>query len=196
MKFKLFIFSFTVLLLFFPSCNVVKELGSAYNMTQCKYDYNSISRLSVSGMDLSRGISLAHIPQLTAILSGQSSSIPLSFMLNLNVSNPNQTAALLHGMQYILSIDDVQFTTGSIDQALNIPGGGAQLLPMAIGLDLATLLKGESKNAAMNIAKNFLGIGNQSSNVTLQIKPTFMVGGFPITSPAYIPVSFTFGGIK
>ncbi|MDL2265559.1 hypothetical protein LJC57_06975 [Parabacteroides sp. OttesenSCG-928-G07] len=196
MKSNVFVFSLAIVLLLIPSCNVVKELGGAYNITQCKYDYNSISQLSVSGMDLSKGVSLAHIPQLTAILSGQTSSIPLNLTLNLNVSNPNQSAALLHGMQYILNIDDIQFTTGSIDQALNIPAGGAQLLPMAIGFDLASLLKGESKNAVLNIAKNFLGVGNQSSNVTLQIKPTFMIGGFPVTSPAYIPVSFTFGGMK
>jgi len=185
-----------ILLLSFSGCDVAKQVGGAYNITQCKYDFQSISNLTLSGMDLSKGVSLAYIPQITSILSGSASSIPLNLTLNLDVKNPNQSAALLNGLQYILSIDNVQFTTGTLNQSLNIPAGGNQLLPLQIGVDLATLLKGESKNAVQNIAKNFLGMSNQKSNVTLQLKPTFMIGGQPIVSPVYIPVNFSFGGGK
>jgi LEA14-like dessication related protein len=165
-------------------------------MTQCKYAYHSISNLSLSGMDLSNGISLAYIPRITSILTGASSSVPLNFTLNLDVNNPNLSAALLHGLQYMLSIDNVNFTSGTLQQSLDIPAGGSQLLPLVIGLDLNTLLKGESKDAVVNIAKNFIGIGNQPSNVTFRIKPTFMIGNVPVTAPDYIPVSFSFGGGK
>lgn len=175
-------------------CNVSKELAGAYNLTQCKYEYNSISNLSVSGMNLSNGISAANILKLTSILSGQASSIPLDFTLNLDVQNPNQSNALMHGMQYIISVDDIQFTTGSVNQSLNIAAGAKQSLPLTIGVDLASLMKSNSKSAIENIAKNFLGIGNSQSKVTVQLKPTFMIGGTPITSPVYIPVSFNFGG--
>jgi LEA14-like dessication related protein len=174
----------------------MNQLGGAYTMTRCKYEYHSISKLSLAGMDLSKGFSIAYIPQLTAVLSGNASSVPLSFTLNLNVDNPNQSTALLHRLQYVLSIDEVRFTSGSLDQSLNIPSGGNQLLPLTIGVDLATLLKGDSKDAVVNIAKNFIGIGNKPSNVTFHIKPTFMVGNVPVTAPDYIPVKFSFGGEK
>lgn len=118
----------------------------------------------------------------------------MNFTLNLDVKNPNATVAALNGLQYIISIDDVQFTTGQVNQALNIAGGASQTLPLNICVDLATLMSGNSKTAVQNIAKNFIGIGSDKSNVTVQIKPTFMVGGRAITSPMYIPVSFTFGG--
>jgi LEA14-like dessication related protein len=145
-------------------------------------------------MDLSKGVSIAHIPRITSLLTGAVQSVPLNLTLNINVENPNATAAMLQGLQYILSIDNVNFTSGTIDQALNIPGGGNQLMPLVIGLDMAALLKGESKEAVVNIVKNFLGIGNKSSNVTFQIKPTVLVGKIPVTSPVYIPINFTFGG--
>ncbi|MDL2320515.1 LEA type 2 family protein [Alistipes sp. OttesenSCG-928-B03] len=177
------------------SCDVMKQVSSSYNMINCKYDYNSISGLSLAGMNFSQGLSAANVLQATALLSGGAkSSLPLNFTLNLDVSNPNQTAALLNGMQYVLSIDDVEFTTGSVTQRLDIPAGGKSVLPLTIGVDLAKLLSGDSKNAVTNIAKNFLGIGSSKSNVTIQIKPSFNVAGYTVASPVYIPVSFTFGG--
>ena len=176
------------------SCGVGNDLTSAYNITQCEYKYKNIANLNVSGMNLSNGISPTYVPKLLAILGGTASSIPMNFTLNLDVKNPNATVAALNGLQYIISIDDVQFTTGQVNQALNIAGGASQTLPLNIGVDLATLMSGNSKTAVQNIAKNFIGIGSDKSNVTVQIKPTFMVGGRAITSSMYIPVSFTFGG--
>jgi hypothetical protein len=55
-------------------------------------------------------------------------------------------------------------------------------------------MKNNSKNAVVDIAKNFIGIGTKKSNVSVQLKPTFMIGSVPVTSPVYIPVNFSFGG--
>jgi LEA14-like dessication related protein len=101
---------------------------------------------------------------------------------------------MLNGLQYVVSINDIRFTTGSVNQALNIAAGQTQTLPLSIGIDLATLMKNNSKDAVLNIAKNLVGIGSQKSNVSIQLKPTFMIGTVPVTSPIYIPVSFSFGG--
>lgn len=179
------------------SCESLQQgLMSTYNMVNCDYSYKSISGLSVGGINLSNGLSLAAIPKVTSLLSGKASSIPMDFTLNLNVKNPNQSNALLHGLQYIISIDGVQFTTGSINQALNIAAGQTQTLPLTIGVDLASLMKGESKDAVVDITKNFLGIGSKKSQVSLQLKPSFKVGNTMVASPVYIPVSFSFGGNK
>ncbi|NDV94639.1 hypothetical protein D0T84_06845 [Dysgonomonas sp. 521] len=176
-------------------CDTVQQsLSSTYNMINCEYNYKSISGLTVSGMNLSNGLSVTSIPKITSILSGSASSIPLNFTLNLDVKNPNQSAAALNGMQYIISIDDIQFTTGSVNQALNIGAGQSQTLPLTIGVDLVSLMKNNSKDAVLDIAKNFIGVGSKKSNVKVQLKPTFMVGSVPVTSPVYIPVSFSFGG--
>lgn len=178
----------------FSGCGVSNDLTSAYNVIKCEYDYKSISNLTVSGVNLSNGISPTSIPKLLGILGGTASSIPMNFTLNLNVKNPNSTAAIMNGLQYIISIDDIQFTTGYIDQSMNVAAGTTQTLPLNIGVDLATLMTNNSKSAVTNIAKNFIGIGDSESKVKVQIKPTFMIGGTPITSPVYYPVSFTFGG--
>jgi len=179
------------------SCDSVQQgLKSTYNMINCEYKYKSISALSIDGINASNGLSLTAIPKITSILSGNASSIPLDFTLNLDVKNPNESAAMLHGMQYILSIDGIQFTSGSLNQSLNIASGQSQTLPLRIGVDLATLMRSNSKDAIVDIAKNFVGIGSKKSEVSLQLKPTFMIGNTPISSPMYIPVSFSFGGTK
>ena len=194
MKLKLFSIFFTVLFSFSGCDTLTKEALGAYNLSKCNYEYNSISGLTLSGMNLSSGISALNIAKLTAIFSGQTQSIPLNFTLNLNVSNQGQSAAILHGLQYIVSVDNVQFTSGAVNQSLNIPAGGKQILPLTIGVDLATLMKNESKNSVERIAKNFIGIGSEKSNVSVQLKPTFLIGNQQITSPVYIPVNFSFGG--
>lgn len=175
------------------SCDVTKELTGAYTMTNCSYNYQSISNISVSGMNLSNGLSPVTILKVTSILTGATSSIPVLFTLDIQVSNPNQSEALLHGMQYILSIDGIQFTSGSLTQAIQIAPGKTNTMPLAIGLDLASLMKTNSKDAVIDIAKNVVGIGSHKSNVTLQLKPSFRIGGTLIPSPAYIPVSFSIG---
>ena len=194
MKKRIFTLLFVVATL--VSCDVAKEFSGVSNLISCKYSYNSISNMSVSGINLNNGLSLTAVPKITSILTGTATSIPLDFTLNLNVNNPNQSAALMHGLQYVISIDGIQFTTGSLNQSLNIGAGQTQVLPLTIGVDLATLMKNNSKDAVVDIAKNFIGIGTKESNVTIQIKPTFMIGNTPVASPVYIPVSFSFGGKK
>ena len=175
-------------------CDAAKGLSGAYNMINCNYSYRSISGLTVSGINASSGLSVANIAKVTSILSGTASSIPLNFTLNMDVNNPNQSAAMLNGLQYIVSIDNIQFTTGSLNQSLNIAAGQTQTLPINIGIDLATLMQNNSKDAVLGIAKSLLGISSNTSNVTVQLKPTFLIGNTPISSPTYIPVSFSFGG--
>lgn len=176
------------------SCDVMKQVGSSYNMVNCKYDYKSITNLSVAGIDAAQGLSILNIAKVTSILTGNSSSIPLNMTLNLNVTNPNPTEALLNGVQYLLSIDGIEFTSGSISQQFSVPAGQTNVLPLAIGFDLARLMTGDSKDAAVNAVKNFIGIGNTKSAVKLQIKPSFLVNGYTVASPVYIPVEFSFGG--
>lgn len=177
------------------SCDSIQQgLSSTYNMINCEYNYRSISGLTVSGMNLSNGLSVTSIPKITSILSGTATSIPLNFTLNMDVKNPNQSAAAFNGMQYILSIDGIQFTSGSVNQSMNIASGETKTLPITIGVDLATLMKNNSKDAVVDIAKNFIGIGTKESKVSLQIKPTFMIGTTAVASPVYIPINFSFGG--
>ncbi|MCD8263352.1 MAG: hypothetical protein LUD02_03640 [Tannerellaceae bacterium] len=193
---KIFPFVLITFLCVLQGCSVTQHVGQAYTMTQCKYQYDSISQLTLAGINLSKGVSPAAVPKIMALLGGNNSSLPLSLTVNLGVTNPNNNPAALSGLDYILQIDHVEFTRGALNQPLNIAANSTGFLPLAISFDLATLLSGDSKNAVENIVKNFIGVGNEKSNVTLQIKPSLRVGNKTIPAPQYIPVSFSFGGGK
>lgn len=182
------------LLSMLSGCDITKGLQSVYNMKNCNYSYKSITNLTVSNMNLSNGISAIQIPQALAILSGRASSIPLNFTLNIDVNNPNATQAAFQSMQYIIQIDDVEFTNGRLLQPFSVNPGETKQLPIEIGVDVVTLMSNNSQSAILNIVKNFIGIGNDKSNVTVQLKPTFNIGGSQITSPVFIPITFSFGG--
>ncbi len=184
-------------ILLFLSCDVAKQVaGSAYNLTQCQYTYKSISGLNLGGVDLQSATSLSSLNPLTAaslLASLSKSSLPLQFTLNLNVKNPGTQAAALSGLQYILEIDDVQMTEGLLNQQLSVAGGATSTLPMQLSFDLKKVLSGQSADAVKNMAFNFAGLSDTPSKVTIKLRPSMSVGGQVITSPVYIPVSFTYG---
>lgn len=190
--------SFLSLIIAFSGCGtaVGNDLSGAYNMTQCKYAYSSISNISVSGMNITSGASLSplNLVKLTTILAGNPSNIPLNFTVNMNVTNPNESPAMLNKLQYEVNIDDIHFTNGVLEQAVNIAAGSTQTIPLTVGVDVATLMKNNSQTALLNIVKNIAGISGEKSTVSLNLRPTFNIAGQPITSPIAFPVSFSFGG--
>ena len=185
---------FSVMLML-SGCSILQSsLSSAYNLVNCDYKYKSLSNLTISDINVSNGLSALMIPRVLSILSGSATSIPMNFTLNLDVKNPNSGAAAFQAMSYIISIDDTQFTSGNINQAFSVNAGETKALPINIGFDIAELMKSNSRSAVEGIVKNFLGLGNKASEVTVQLKPSFKVGEQTFSSPVYIPVSFSFGG--
>jgi hypothetical protein len=177
------------------SCDVAQQVLGTYQLTQCKYDYNSISGLTISGINLQNINSLStlnplNLATLTSAFSSKNGSLPLDFTLNLNVTNPGVQSALLNGLEYILEIDNHEVTTGSLEQKLQINGGQKVILPIKMSFDLKKALSGESLESIKNLAFNFAGIGSSSSNVTVRLKPNLMIGNQLIPSPSYIPISF------
>lgn len=195
MKKKITLCMLSVILVL-TGCTAMKTIAAIYNLTNCIFKFKSLTNLTVSGMNLSNGISAIDLPKVLSLLNGGTSSIPMNFTVNFDVNNPNQGTAAFEAIDYILSIDDMQFTTGSFNQAFSIGAGETKQLPMTIGLDLAQLLKGDTKNSVTNIIKNFIGIGTTESKVNVQLKPSFKVGEQTFKSPAYIPINFSFGGKK
>ena len=177
------------------SCDVAKQVTGAYQLTQCKYDYKSISGLTLAGVNLQNATSLSslnvlNVAKLTSAFGSSSGTLPMDFTLNLNVKNSGTQTALLNGMKYILEIDEKEMTNGVLNQVLAISGGEQAVLPINMSFDLKKVLSGESLESIKNLAFNFAGIGSATSNVTVKIRPSFNIGGQTVQSPVDIPVSF------
>jgi hypothetical protein len=178
------------------SCDVAQQIAGTYNMTQCKYEYKSISGLTLAGVNLQDVSSLSSLNPLSAAglvgaFVSPEGNLPLNFTLNLDVTNPGLQPALLNGMAYILEIDGIEMTQGNLTQRIQIASGAKSVLPVQMSFDLKKVLSGKSMDSIKNLAFNFAGIGGGASNVTIRLKPSFVVGTQIVNLPNYIPVSFT-----
>ena len=189
---------FSLILCMF-SCGVSQELAKQatglYAISTCKYVFQSITEMVLAGINMQNAKSITSNPlaaaNLLAAFSNPNGSLPLSFTLNLGVTNPSVQTALLNGASYVLNIDGNDLTQGSLERPFQVGAGQTATLPITISFDLKKAMSGKSLDAIKNLAFNFAGIGNASSNVTLKLKPSFMVNGSPISTPDYIPISFS-----
>ena len=184
------------IVVFFFSCDVAKQLAGTYALTQCKYIFQSITGLSLGGINFQNVSSLSSLNAMDAVnlvaaFSTSGGSLPLNFTMNLGVTNPGTQTALLNGAGYILEIDGMEMTQGSVNNQVQIGSGQTMTMPITMGFDLKKVMSGHTLDAIKNLAFNFVGIGSGASNVTVKLKPSFVVGGSTINTPDYIPISFT-----
>ena len=182
------------------SCDVVQQIGGAYNLLQCKYDYNSIDNVQIAGINLGKGksVSVLQIASLTTILTGGTlQNIPFSMVVNLDVANPNEKAsAYLNGMDYQIELNDMELTSGKLDTPVRIEPGGSQVVPLSIGVDLMNLMNRYSKEKVSSEMSRFIGISPGETKITVKLWPKVLIGNTPIKSPAHIPVTFYVGKKK
>jgi LEA14-like dessication related protein len=167
-----------------------------YNMKKCEYTYKSITNLTISGINVSNGISITDGAKIALLLNSSTKSIPLNFLLTLDVKNPNTGEAAFDGMAYKVKIDGMDFTDGSIDEPFSVAPGETKPLSLKIGADIGKLIEKNSKEAVVNMVKNFIGLGNEKTTVHVDLRPKFLAGAQTVTSPVAFPVEFTFGGKK
>lgn len=188
-----------VLIFALTSCDILNQIGGAYQLTQCEYKYNTINNIQLAGINLSDGksISMSNFASLSSILmGGNMQTIPLSMTLNLDVKNPNQATALLSALDYAIEINGMDFTTGKVDVPLRVDAGQTSVLPITVGVDLKNLMNRYSRDRVAKEMGGFLGLSSNETKVTVKLWPKVMVGNSLIKVPAAIPVSFTFGGSK
>lgn len=189
---------FTSILLLLSGCDVFKQIGGAYQLSQCEYTYRSIGDIQIAGInigDASR-LSVSNLASISTILAGGSNmqSIPLTLTLNMNIKNPNKAVAFLNSLDYAVSINDLEFTNGKIDIPLKINPGEEQVLPIHMSVDLKQLMNRYSQEKVSEVLNSFFGVSSEQTKVKVDLWPKVHVGKTPIKSPAAIPVIFTFGG--
>ena len=190
---KCFTAFLTVFIITLCGCKT-DELLKTYNMKKCEYSFKSITNVTISGINVSNGISVTNTAKIALLLSDLNQAIPLNFLLTLDVKNPTDSEAAFRGIMYKITIDGINFSEGAVNEPFNVAAGETKPLPIKIGTDISELIKKNSKDAVINMVKNFIGLGKDKTKVHVELKPKFLVGGKVVTSPAAFPIDFTFGG--
>lgn len=165
-------------------------------LAKCEFRIESVTNLNMAGISVQDIKSLSDL----TIMDGQhllrsvtGTTFPLNFILNIEAKNPNSSTAGMNKMEWILFVDDIQMTTGSVDQVVTIPANnGRAVIPVKINLDLKLILKGKSVDAIINFGLNLSGAGNKPTRFKIKLKPTIMIGGKPVVYPGYITVKTEF----
>jgi hypothetical protein len=136
---------------------------------------------------------LTDAARIMAAVAG--SSLPLTFLLNIEGKNPNPTSAGMNKLNWILFIDNIQMTTGSLNDRFTIPpNNGTAMIPIQVSINLKQVLQGKSLDVIANFAFNLAGVGNRPTRIMAKIQPTIMIGQTPLTYPGYITINTNFSG--
>lgn len=147
--------------------------------------------MNVQGRTNLSGLSLSDAGRLSTAYFNK--NLPLSFVLNIEATNPNAREAALHGFDWILNIDDVEMARGRQDQQITIPGeNGKNIIPMNISVNLFEILSDRSRDALLNFAFNLVDSSGKPTRVGMRIRPTVFVQGIPLSYPDFIELSTEF----
>ncbi len=178
------------------SCGIIKQNRAMRNFGECSFWLMDVQDVTLAGVDMQyvdqfSDLSFSETTRITtAVLSGH---LPLSFILNVEVYNPNPEKAIMNEFKWILFIDDKEITKGTVDRRLEVsPDGGKALLPIQLNIDLFNALSGESADAILNFGFKLAGLGGEPGRIKLKARPSVYVSGKKINYPGYITVEGEF----
>lgn len=186
--------------IFLNSCELLNEVQKTATLSKCDFRVASAQNITLAGVNVQNikqfsDLTILDGAKLTnAVLKNQ---FPLDLTVNVEGKNPNASPAGMTALDWILFIDNQQMTQGTLNQAFTIPANnGTANIPMNMHFDLKQVLSGKSTDAIINFGLNLAGAGNKPSRITMKLKPTINVQGFPITYPGYITIGTDFTGLK
>ena len=176
------------------SCDVLTQVAQMANFANCTFDFNSVNQIQMLGINLSKGMSRENlnISQGLALVNAISNrSLPVTFNVNLDVSNPNSIAASMAKMDYILTLNGKQVVSTTMNNSVNVPAKSNSVVTIPVTTDLFQLFSGESADAIVNLAFKLAGASSNPVNVGLQVKPYITVGNQQLAYPNYITLNKT-----
>ena len=174
------------------SCEILEQMAQMANFASCTFDFNSVNDVEMLGVNIKKGMSksdlgVAQLLSLTKAL--MSRSLPVTFNVNLDVTNPNSTPASMTKMDYILTLNDKEVIATTLDKSVSVPANASNTVTIPVTTDLFQLFSGESADAVLNLAFKLAGASSDPVNVGVKIKPYITIGGQQLAYPDYISLS-------
>ncbi|MBQ2499546.1 MAG: LEA type 2 family protein [Bacteroidales bacterium] len=174
------------------SCDILSQMHQMATFAKCTFDFESVNSVQMLGVNLRKGmtksdLSVGQLLQLTNAL--MSKSLPVTFNVNLDINNPNSTAASMTKMDYILTLNDKQIISTTMNNSISVPANSSNVVTIPVTTDLFQLFSGESADAILNLAFKLAGATSNPVNVGIKVKPYITVGGQQLAYPDYITMN-------
>ena len=174
------------------SCEFVNQVAQTVNFASCKFNFNSVDNIQMLGFNLSKGMSKTdlNITQLATLTNAIiNKRLPVTFNVNVGVDNPNSIAASMAKMDYIITLNGKEVVNTSMNQSINVPANGSNIVSIPITTDLFQLFSGETGDAVMNLAFKLAGASSDPVQVGLKVKPYITINGQQLAYPTYITMN-------
>lgn len=186
-----------IAIIMLSSCTVADQISRMATLALCDFRINTVTGITLAGINVQqiKSIHDLNLNDAQKLLSAITASVlPLNMVVNFDVRNPNATDAGMNRLDWILYIDDIEMTRGSVDQTVFIPrNNGISTIAVPVTIDLKRVLQGKSFDAMLNFGMNLAGTGNRPTRVMAKLKPTIMIGQTALSYPGYINVRTEFG---
>lgn len=174
------------------SCDVLLQMAQMANFANCTFDFNSVNSVQMLGMNLSRDMTKSDLNMSQLLILTQAlmkKSLPVTFNVNLDVTNPNSTPASMTKMDYILSLNEKQVISTTMNSSISVPANASNTVTIPVTTDLFQLFSGESADAVLNLAFKLAGASSNPVNVGIKLKPYITVGQQQLAYPDYISLN-------
>ncbi len=178
------------------SCSVLEQANEMKNFAKCEFRLKGIQEVTLAGVDVTDVDQFSDLsfPEAGSIsMTAMKGKLPLYFVLNVEVRNPNPEKASMNRFLWDLFIDDIMITRGKVIKEIKVlPDGGIAVFPIEVGIDLFEVLSGESADAIINFGLNLAGSGGSPSRIKLRAKPTIYVAMNHVKYPGFITIEQEF----
>ena len=183
----------TAVALLLNACSMFSELVA---FTKCEFRLQSLRQPEVCGINISQKSSWSDFSLMEGqIMAAQllQKRFPFEITVNVEARNPGSTMAAVNSIQWIAMLDELQLAQGMVSERVEVPAnGGTSTIPVRIRADLFDYLEGGNARAMLDFALNLINAGNQSSQLSMKIKPSVLIGGQEIQYPDYFTITKEF----
>lgn len=179
---------FGVIAVIFIGCRSVSELK---RMADCEYEFVTVDQIKMAGVDVDgksklKDLKFSDLAKITqTYLTG---TLPVTLTANVSVRNPNEKPAALEKLDWKLFIEDIEITSGTINERFEIGAGETQILKIPASIDAMEFLKDETKKEVLNFAFNVADPSGKPTHMKIKIKPAIRVGNTLLAAPNYFTV--------
>ncbi len=168
------------------SCLVMSacSLEQAKNIKDCTFAFNSVSDLMVNDIsfDGKRSLRDFSTQEVALISQGLMSDMPISFVANILINNPNKQDAELNMLEWTLLIKNVEVANGILDEKVEIGAQNSVSLPIEVQTN-SSVLKQFSLTEIKNMIFEISNTNKLPENSSLNVKPVIKIGKKMITVP-------------
>ncbi len=176
------------------SCDVLTQVAQVANLANCKFSFDSVDQIQMLGVNLSKGMSKSdlNVGQLLNLTNAiMNRKLPVTFNVNVDVNNPNNIAAAMNKMDYVVSLNGKEVDSATLNQNLNVPAQSSSTVSIPVTTDLFQMFSGDSADAIVNLAFKLAGASSDPVKVGLKVKPYITINNQQLAYPDFISMSKT-----